>query len=320
MKTVLFHTPTLNFRGSCVALYDYANYNESILGNRSLILTDYRRMPEHNTKAFRLFSNRFPVLFYKTPSEIPAIIERYNGNVLYMIKYGKKTDDDIPVDALDIKTIVHCVFDMTEPHGTEYIAVSSTLAFKFNRTEFLPHMVSLNPITRPSFRNALGIPENAFVFGRHGGKDTFNLEFAKNVISEVIRIRQDLHFVFLNAPKWDDHPNIHYLPAMTDVEMKQKFILTCDAMIVPETMGHTFGLSIAEFSMYNKPIVCYNGNVWNRSHLDILGNKGIYFDNPATLKEILLNITARDIEGKNWNAYSDFTPSKVMIEFEKLLD
>ena len=34
---VLFHTHTLNFRGTAVAVYDYAKYNQEILGNESII-------------------------------------------------------------------------------------------------------------------------------------------------------------------------------------------------------------------------------------------------------------------------------------------
>ena len=37
---VLFHTLTLNFRGTAVAVYDYAKYNQEILGNESIICYD----------------------------------------------------------------------------------------------------------------------------------------------------------------------------------------------------------------------------------------------------------------------------------------
>ena len=37
MKT-LFHTPSIGIRGGEVALYDYAHFNETILGNESVII------------------------------------------------------------------------------------------------------------------------------------------------------------------------------------------------------------------------------------------------------------------------------------------
>src|SRR5690606_1716942 len=104
-------------------------------------------------------------------------------------------------------------------------------------------------------------PNNAIVFGRHGGIDTFNLQFCKSLISQIVREYPLIYFVFLNALAWDSHPNIIILPPTTDLDEKRKFICTCDAMIVPETLGHTFGMSVAEFSIHNKPVLCYNGHV-----------------------------------------------------------
>ena len=39
MKTVLFFDPNLNERGTSIATYDYANFNETILGNKSIIVS-----------------------------------------------------------------------------------------------------------------------------------------------------------------------------------------------------------------------------------------------------------------------------------------
>jgi hypothetical protein len=42
MKTIAFLSNKLTLRGTEVALYDYADYNEKILGNKSVIITrDY---------------------------------------------------------------------------------------------------------------------------------------------------------------------------------------------------------------------------------------------------------------------------------------
>ncbi len=39
MKSVAFHSNQLGIRGTEVALYDYARYNEEILGNKSYIIS-----------------------------------------------------------------------------------------------------------------------------------------------------------------------------------------------------------------------------------------------------------------------------------------
>ena len=38
MKKILFYDNNLTLRGTSVALYNYADYNEKILGNKSIIM------------------------------------------------------------------------------------------------------------------------------------------------------------------------------------------------------------------------------------------------------------------------------------------
>lgn len=301
---IAFVTPDINFRGSCVALYDYAEYCESMLGHTSVILA--AKKGNCDPKAFKWLSNRFPVCFFDNLDEAMDGIDCF-----YCIKYGKR-------DGLETEkrpSMIHCVFDMSEPHGTVYAGVSKSLALKFGSGLFVPHMVRPHLFDVGNLRNQLNIPKDAIVFGRHGGQDTFNLGFAKSMISLVVRSWPMIYFVFLNAPKWDMHPQIIYLDATTDREEKCRFINTCDAMIVPETMGHSFGLSVAEFSVANKPVVCYAGSVWNTSHIDILGDKGIYFQTEEDLFRILTQF--KRCEG-DWNAYREYSPEKVMAEFDRV--
>lgn len=305
---IAFHTPNLNFRGSCVALYDYAHYCERLFGYQSVIVTDIKQHSTSDPIAIEWIRRRFLILFYHSIEELETILLKEDCNVLYCIKYG--TNDRIYLSS--IKTVIHCVFDMSQPHGDVYAGVSKTLAHSFDLDVYVPHMVSLSFSHHSNLRQQLNIPSDVIVFGRHGGMDTFNLEFAKEVISNIVRTTS-IHFVFLNAPQWDSHPHIHYLPPTTDRYTKEAFINTCDAMIVPETMGHTFGLSIAEFSIRNKPIVCYNGQVWNRTHLDILGDKGIYFSTPEDLTNIFLHFHPQT---KDYNTYKEYTPCKIMEKFK----
>lgn len=318
MKTVVFHTPNLNFRGSCVALFDYAKYNEDILGNRSIIVSDRNRVADSDVIAFKWFTNRFKLYYYNDVSHLHSILKNVDCDVFYDIKYGKRDSIIIPKN---IVHIVHCVFDMSEEHGTHYIAVSHALAKKYGKgNDYLPHMVSM-PVgdSTKTLRGRYNIPPNAIVFGRHGGLDTFNLEFAKSVMSRIVRERNDIYFFFMNAPIWDNHPQIIHIPASTDLETKQMYIQSCDAMIVPETMGHTFGLSIAEFSIHNKPVVCYNGPVWNTSHLEILGEKGIYFSTEEGLYDIINTFNPENYKHLDLNVYRDYSPEKIIRLFEKYL-
>ena len=73
--------------------------------------------------------------------------------------------------------------------------------------------------------------------------------------------------------------NIIHLEKIINLENKVKFINTCDAMIHARTEGETFGLSIGEFSIKNKPIITTNSGDCN--HLQILKNKCILYSNPS---------------------------------------
>ena len=55
MKTIAFHDNNLCLRGSTNAMYAYADYNEKILGNKSIIITT----PNGNLDALSKFKNRF---------------------------------------------------------------------------------------------------------------------------------------------------------------------------------------------------------------------------------------------------------------------
>lgn len=315
---IAFHTPTLTFRGSCVALMDYAKYNEQFLGNKSIIITARNAPPkDDDAMVFTWITNRFELLYYEDMDQLQSILTERKCDVLYCIKYGKRDALAALQPPPSCKVVVHCVFDLSEPHGDVYAGVSKSLVDKFGATfPFVPHMVEDPILNGPTLRTELGIPSSARVFGRHGGLDTFDLTFAKEVFSEVVRAYDDIYFVFLNAPVWDDHPQIIYLPRTCDTNYKQAFIRTCDAMVVPETLGHSFGLSIAEFSVHSKPILVYNGPVWNTSHLDILGDKGLYFSTREQLVQLITSFDKCVYVGKDLNAYREFTPEKVMRQFQ----
>ena len=308
---ILFHTPQIDVRGTCVSIYDYAHYHEKLLKGQSVILT--ARVANHDTDAVLKFIKRFEVLYYDTSEQIEDIAKDFD--LFYAIKYGKKDD----IVCKNTKTGIHCVFDLTEPHGDVYAAVSDTLAKKFGRTAFVPHMIGLRPSrTGENFRKMLNIPENAVVFGRHGGQDTFDLDMAKKAIINAVNINSELHFVFVNTPLFHVHPRIHHLDKIVDLDEKNSFIMTCDAHLECGSLGHTFGISMGEFSVNNRPIIAYNGPVWNTAHFDILKEKGIYFKTEDELYNILGNFDPSYYKKLDNNCYKEYSPEKVMQIFKSV--
>lgn len=313
MIKIAFHTPKICVRGTSVALYDYAHYNETLLGNRSVIIVPKSSLLDNDDLVFRKFSKRFQVLFYDDKEHMECLIS--DCDIFYCIKYG--TYDQIVSD--NIKTVIHCVFDQTEPHGNVYAAVSKTLANKFGKDLFVPHMIGLEPSrTKENLRRHLGIPENAIVFGRHGGQDTFDLEFSRNVIRRIVREVPNIYFVFVNTPEFDNHPKIFFLPKIVVSNEKNRFIQTCDAHLECGSLGHTFGLSMGEFSVNNKPIIAYNGSVWNTAHIHILKDKALYYKDENEFYNILTTFNPREWESRDNNCYKEYSPEKVMKIFKEV--
>jgi hypothetical protein len=117
----------------------------------------------------------------------------------------------------------------------------------------------------------------------------------------------------MNTEAFYKHPRIIYIPRNLDLDYKTKFINTCDVMIHARCIGETFGLSIAEFSLMNKPIItCKCGDL---EHIEILGDKAIQYNSYAELMNIFTNIQSLIVSRTNWNAYIKFTPEYVMNLF-----
>jgi len=348
---IAFHDSHIGIRGTSVAMYDYADFNEKILGNTSIVIipehnpdlqstfspylrdtmenlgieiTSEKRKDQNDPLGVEKFTSRFPVFRYKTIPELETILADQKCDVLYCIKYGHKDE----VVSKTVKTVIHCVFDMTQPHGDVYAGVSEALACKYKQTLFVPHMISMRPAkTKDNMRAELGIPESAIVFGRYGGYETMDLEFCWRTIAMVVQNFPHIYFLFANTPKILIHKNIKHVPKMIKEDDKNRFIQTCDAHLECGKMGHSFGLAIGEFSVNNKPIIAYNGgnvsykdgkSLWNDSHLKILGSKGIYFSNEKEFFYILTTFDPSEYQGQDLNCYRDYSPEKVMEKFKQV--
>ena len=263
-------------RGTEVSIYDYAKYNEEILNNKSFIICFKQESQKYS---YNRLKERFKIIKIQKINDMKDIIKDFNLSFFYTLVYGS-IEYSFQFDNKDIwgncKTIKHCVFDTRYPESDFHISISDMLNSK-NNTNILviPHIVNL-PINDENLRNELQIPMNAVVFGRYGGYDQFNIHYAHNAIIEYINSNENCYFLFMNTEKFYEHPRIIYLPVNVDVNYKVKFINSCDAMIHARIMGETFGLSIAEFSSKNKPVI--TSGCGDSEHIKILGDKAIVYN------------------------------------------
>lgn len=303
MKTVLFYEANLNERGTSVATYDYAYYNQYILGNRSIIVSP----KDTNSKTYNKYKQQFKLISIKSFDEIHSIECDY----FYHMKYGFN-DGTLHKNA---KNLVHVVFPSYEPHGDIYAYISEWLTKHYgNGFPFVPHMVDL-PKTVKTLKSIFNIKEQ-LVIGWYGGNN-FEIPFARKAVIDCAIQRSDILFLFMNQEPFCELPNVIFIEGTTDMEKKVSFINTCDIMIHARERGETFGLAIAEFSTMNKPVITYY-NSPEKCHIDILGDKGIYYFDYNSLLNILLNIQKSDIINKDWNCYKQFTPEIVMKQFNQV--
>lgn len=313
---IAFHSNQLGVRGTEIALYDYAYYNREILGNESIIISDRN----NDLAAYDKFLREFDVLLYDNFNEVSHWVDKYNIDVMYYQKSGQH-DGKLVSNA---KNVVHSVFQFNQPHGDVYGYISEWLSKKMSngKLPFVPYMVDLLKYDHDmNYREFFAIPKEAFVFGYYGGPTSFNIEFAKKAVIDFASKHKDVYFIFMNSERFCDLVNVIFLESTTDMEKKVGFINTCDACIHARNGGESFGLTVAEFSIKNKPVFtttyCTDA-LCDGAHLEMLGDKCVLYNDYEDLMYKFSN--ARDIikSKTDWNAYANYHPHSVMEQFNNV--
>ncbi|MGH3119383.1 MAG: hypothetical protein ACRDQ2_20185 [Gaiellales bacterium] len=269
-----FHSKQLTDRGTEVALFDYALAAKEVLGHEVIVF-----VPADSKNIVpavrRRFEEHFELVLYTTPRSISC-------EALYVIKRGHpgRITDSIP-------ELNHAFEYVSEPHGHRFAAISAWLARnaiyplrlprgrivklpRLKKPDVVPLIVTL-PDIREDFRAELGIPDDAAVFGRHGGVGTFSIDFVKAAIRKALEERTDIWFVFTNVEPFHEHERIVYVPHVADRAGVRQFINTCDYMIHAHALGEGFGLAVAEFAFVGAPVMTFLDSP-RLAHLDLLAN------------------------------------------------
>jgi glycosyltransferase involved in cell wall biosynthesis len=317
MKKIAFHTDQLGLRGVEVSTYDYAYYNEEILQNKSFIISDKNR----DLGAYKKFSDRFEVFLYDNFSEVNKFIEKNNIDIVYYQKAGHNDGKLVP----NAKNLVHTVFQYNQPHGDVYAYISKWLSNHMSggSLPYVPYIVDILKYDHDQdYRDFFSIPKDAMVFGYYGGSDSFNIDFAKRAVIDIAKKRSDIYFLFMNSDAFGEPlPNVLFLEGTTDFDKKIGFINTCDACIHARNGGESFGLTVAEFSSKNKPIITtgYCTVALNDlAHLDMLGDRAIIYNDYEDLCNIFNNFNDIKRTRSDWNCYNIYNPKDVMDKFKQI--
>jgi hypothetical protein len=314
-KIIGFLSNKLTLRGTEIAMYDYADFNELLLNNKSIIITrNYnlvQRERDTSLETYQKFIKRFKVEYYSSQQDIDIIVDKYKITHLYIIKAGT-IDGLISTKCINL---IHCVFNTSQPHGQIYSTISNDVNRLFN-TSFpvVPHMIR-NYETLKDLREELNIPQEAIVFGRYGGLETFDINFVHQAIINILNARVDIYFIFMNTYNFGTHPHIIYLNGTTSMEYKRKFINTADALLHARTHGESFGITCGEFAIQLKPVITWNKSR-ERNHINILGSQAVLYSDYETLYNIL-NTFDKHKYNMESNGYLFYTPKNVMEIFTK---
>jgi glycosyltransferase involved in cell wall biosynthesis len=266
---------------------------------------------------FAKWKERFPIVSYRSKKELSEKLQSQEASVLYQIKAGPFDGFVVP----GVRNCIHSMFLSDEFHGDRFAYVSAwaSRVMTLGDKSFVPHYVP-KLVSAQNLRKSLGIPAKAKVFGRHGGWETFNIPFAREVVARHARLHSGDHFIFLNTEpirEGKNLPNIHYLEATVDPEKKAQFLASCDAMIHARDTGETFGLAVAEFAVLEKAVITYGGSK-ERAHLEMLGKQARIYNVQQELQKILEDFEP-GVSGKT--EYQDWAdPTQVMSLFrEKFL-
>jgi hypothetical protein len=299
----------MSLRGSENALWDYANFNETILGNHSVICHP-AELENAENPTFAKWKARFPLVPYRTKAELSSKLKANGVDILYQIKPG-------PFDGfiiLGVKNCIHSMFLSDEFHGDCFAYVSrwASRVMTGREESFVPHFVPQLE-SKVGLRESLGISTKARVFGRHGGWDTFNIPFARKTVAQHARQNPEDHFVFLNTEpirETESLANVHYLGATANPEEKARFLATCDAMLHARLHGETFGLAVGEFAVLGKPVITF-ADSRERAHLEMLGRQSLQYRHADELIKILRDFRPHRTQGTE---YEIFNEPKIVME------
>lgn len=328
MSNILFLEGQFSLQGTTRALLDYAHFNEKILKNKSFLAfgkkvdaypwnEPYYKSYMDNT--FESLKQRFSLKEYKNDEDLENFIIQNKIDCVYHIKSGEPTG----FISKNAKNLIHSVFPqpLSNVHGDRFAFVSKWLSEMCSNgtVPYVPHMVNIPKIdikySKKEIRKKYNIPENAFVYGRIGGYNDFNLDFVYSAIHKALNIRKDLYFLFICTKPFISHERVIFLDPILDLKEKYKHIAATDAMIHARHHGETFGLAIAEFCALNKPILTWKHGI-GKGYIEILKNDAIYYEEERDLLQLLLNFKPE--ENMDYNSYKDFSPEKVINQFNKV--
>ena len=286
-----------------------------ILGNKSFMIYvegDHRSHPLA-IKKFEDSSIETIAIDAEKMDLLEKKLEELNVDAVYINKNGSSVDGRC---VNNVPMLIHAGACCNDPHGLVYAYTSEWLAKTFSGGQLpsVPYVVDL-PEHDEDFREDLGIPRDATVISRMGGYYGWDIGFVGDAVTDAVKKRDDIYFIFVQTHQFVDHPRVIHMEPFADLHTKRKFINTSDALLHARAVGESFGHTCAEYSICNRPTITYR-NSPEKAHHDLLGDKAFYYDDYDSVLDILVNFYPQPEE--DWNAYRHLSPEPAMQKFKEV--
>ncbi len=343
---ICFHTNEFNGRGTTTAIYDYAHYNEVILGHKSIFLMPRLDQVVHGI-SFDRFERRFgPIYLYdfKALNAMNDAARKLNCDVIYMMKAGgihSAPSFLTHFSCYGPPVGVHGIF-FWEQHGAAFALLSDeqikTVSLSTYESlpkeqldkHWVPHIVSLptlnetevDLVEKLDYRKHYDIADNVTVFCRHGGSGTFDIAWVQDTVCQIAKQHHhNVHFIFLGTRPWaacTQRNNIHFVPETSSVIVKEAYFKACNAMLHGRSDGEMFSMAIAESSVHNLPVITKLIDGTPKQPV-VLKNKAFIYEDKSSLIAILDDFILNGVpKNGSFNAYEEYGPHAVMERFSRI--
>jgi hypothetical protein len=172
------------------------------------------------------------------------------------------------------------------------------------QTGWVPHTVLPKFESGAEFRKKYNISNDVFLVGRIGGFKTFSDPEAKKAICELLESYKDIIFCFINTEKFVHHKNAIFLEEVDGLE-KWQFYDACNLLLNCRISGESFGFTIVEPLMINKPVLApsiLRNRLMDQNQISILKYQSLLYHSRAHLKYLILNYKKHHYSSKVYNS------------------
>lgn len=328
MTKIIMVTDAISIRGDSINLENYATILRKYYGIESIIAYNPSNLSNSSQRIREIQGNEIRVETYFSESELVSISRNFDATHGYFAADGRYFPRWIP----GIKHLNHAVFRFFEPYGDKYAYVSEWLHKYANRkrisrtgselenvyaisdspyrvnkemkTGWVPHTVLPKFESGSEFRKKYNISNDVFLVGRIGGFKTFSDPEAKKAICELLESNKDIIFCFANTEKFVHHKNAIFLEEVDELG-KWQFYDACNLLLNCRISGESFGFTIVEPLMINKPVLApsiLRNRLMDQNQISILKYQGLLYHSRMHLKYLILNYKKHHYSSEVYNS------------------